>query len=51
MNADWEILAKGLSDNYIQDVQTGIPDLFAIKNSVTDRPLYFELLSQWLVEC
>jgi hypothetical protein len=51
MNADWEIPAKGLSDNYIQDVQTGIPDLFAIKNSMTDRPLYFELLSQWLVEC
>lgn len=43
--------AKGLSSNYIQDVQTGIPDLFAIKNSMTDWPLYFELLSQWLVEC
>lgn len=43
--------AEGLSGNYIQDVQTGIPDLFAIKNSMTDWPLYFELLSQWLVEC
>lgn len=43
--------ASGLSGDYIQDVQNGIPDLFAIMNSMTDWPLYFELLSQWLAEC
>ena len=51
INADREIPAKGLSGNCIRDVQIGIPDLYAIKNSMTDWPLYFELLSQWLAEC